>query len=210
MPPESTPDDPVATLKRHLEEAQRAHDQEHKRAESLAREQQSLHREVIKVRAQLESESQIHAQAQDLLQNKVHTLEAAVVEHTRELQAQTERAEQAARDLEAERRALAHALANLRHAEQELAALRTAVKDARVHCDALAAEVSALQQRLIEDQTAAHRATDHADTLRKDAAACEERLVKLKRALHAETAAHAETRQKLEHQHEAIETAERG
>lgn len=209
MSPESTPDDAVATLKRHLEDAQRAHDQERKRAESLAREQQSLHREVHKLRAQLDSESKVHAQASDLLQTKVNVLEAAVIEHKRELQVQTDRADQAARDLATERHERSLVQADLRHAEQELAVLKTAVTDARGHCDALASEVAALQQRVTADEAAARIATDHADALRKDAALFEERLTRITRALNAETAAHAATQQNLEHPREASETAER-
>ena len=223
---EASTDEPLAESQRRLDAALRTLDQERERGELASRERDALRREVATLRELHDAEARARARAaqdHDLLHSRVTTLETEAAELRREGVRQTQRAEQAARDVDAARRDLAREQAAHRATEERLAALeathrggatdlaaeRAAHAAAKEQLRRMSAEYASLQQRVAGDQTVALEATERSESLAREVGNLGDRLTLLRRQLQDETEAHAATRRKLEEQRQSAQEAER-
>jgi chromosome segregation ATPase len=218
--------DALAESQRRLDDALRHLDQERERGEQASRERDALRREITTLRELHDAEARARARAaqdHDLLTSRVSTLEAESNELRREGVRQTQRAEQAARDVDAVRRDLAREQAAHRATQERLAALEASQRGAASELAAekaahlalkdqlrrLTAEHASLQERVAGDQTVALEATERSEALAREVGNLNDRLTLLRRQLQDETDAHAATRRKLEEQREATREVER-
>lgn len=218
--------DALAESQRRLDDALRTLDRERERGDQATRERDVLRRELATLRELHDTEARARARAaqdHDLLTSRVGTLEGEAAELRREGVRQTQRADQAVRDVEAVRRDLAREQAAHRATQEQLAALEASQRGAAAELAAekaahatlkeqlrrLTAEHASLQERVAGDQTVALEATERSEALARDVGNLNDRLTLLRRQLQDETDAHTETRRKLDAQREATRDAQR-